>query len=448
MYGRYLLLARFALLVLAFIALHAQAAVPNTLNYQGQLNTAIGVPVNATVSITFKLYAAATGGSALWSEAQNIAVVNGQYSAMLGQTVPLPSTLFDAPLYLGIAVASDAEMTPRVALSSTPYALKANDTQTVGGFTVAQLRTIPWVDVTGSSQQAVSNTGYLVDNPVLSTILLPAAPAIGDFVAVTGAGVGVWTIVKSVGQSVITMNISGGIALSETISGGQGDAITLQYIGNNKYTVLNYAGNLNLVAAAAPTASAVSISGVSVVGQTLTGSYTYADPNYHPEGVSTFRWLRNGYAIAGATSTRYQLVAADVGAAIRFEVTPISSMAPLIGMAVLSNATSTVMALPAGYVIQGGLMWMPVSSTTYYNWTQASALCAGTINGQTGWRLPTQTELSALYTSGAMNGQGWTLSNTWSSAPIGSGSHYGVYLNNGIVYLNSDTGNGYVSCVH
>lgn len=65
---------------------------------------------------------------------------------------------------------------------------------------------------------------------------------------------------------------------------------------------------------------------------------------------------------------------------------------------------------PSGYVAQGGLWWTPVSSTSAarYNLTQAGALCAGAINGLTGWRLPTQSELSALFQSGAINGQGWT----------------------------------------
>ena len=102
--------------------------------------------------------------------------------------------------------------------------------------------------------------------------------------------------------------------------------------------------------------------------------------------------------------------------------------------------------LPQGYVKQGGLTWMPVSSTEY-NYSQATTLCAGTINGQTGWRLPTKDELSALYNSGAMKGQGWTLSITWSSTPDSAGDHYYVSLDSGSVYGNIDTNKNYVSCV-
>ena len=90
-------------------------------------------------------------------------------------------------------------------------------------------------------------------------------------------------------------------------------------------------------------------------------------------------------------------------------------------------ATPAPAALPAGYVSQGGLTWMPISST-YYTYAKATALCAGTINGQTGWRLPTQPELSALFTSGAMYGRGWTLGNAWSSTSGSAGAHLVVFL--------------------
>lgn len=245
---RYLRLAQSALLALVFIALPAQA-VPNTLNYQGQLTIPSGRPVNATVGITFNLYAAATGGVALWSETQNVAVSYGLYSVTLGKTVPLVPGWFDAPLYLGITVASDAEMTPRIALSSAPYALKANDADTAGGLPAAQLRTgIPWVDVTGTSLQAASNTRYVADNAALVTLTLPAAPAIGDIIGVTGAGAGGWMIVVNAGQSILSKNISGGTPSAGAISGGLGDTIVLQYIGNNKFAVLNYMGSLTVTA--------------------------------------------------------------------------------------------------------------------------------------------------------------------------------------------------------
>lgn len=112
-------LALFALL----FALTAQAAVPSTLNYQGQLSTAAGVPVDGTVSMTFTLYDAATNGTDLWHEMQDVVVSNGQYNILLGSITPLTPSMLVTATHLGIKVASDLEMTPRIALSSAPYAM-------------------------------------------------------------------------------------------------------------------------------------------------------------------------------------------------------------------------------------------------------------------------------------------------------------------------------------
>jgi hypothetical protein len=64
-------------------------------------------------------------------------------------------------------------------------------------------------------------------------------------------------------------------------------------------------------------------------------------------------------------------------------------------------------ALPAGYISQGGLTWMPNNAAGTMDWSTADN-CRNntTINGQTGWRLPTLAELSSLRSSGALAGQG------------------------------------------
>ena len=104
--------------------------------------------------------------------------------------------------------------------------------------------------------------------------------------------------------------------------------------------------------------------------------------------------------------------------------------------------------LPKSFVAQGGLTWMPVNSSEK-NWSSANAYCTNTtINGQTGWRLPTKDELKSLYDSGMMKGQGWTLSVTWSSTPLGGAYHYLVTLDIGVVNANLDSTEYYVTCVH
>ena len=115
--------------------------------------------------------------------------------------------------------------------------------------------------------------------------------------------------------------------------------------------------------------------------------------------------------------------------------------------AVQSVAVTTAPTTTAGYVTQGGLTWMP--NTVTNTWANANAYCTNTtINGVSGWRMPTQPELSALQASNAaMSAPGWALTGTWSSTQFSAGFHYGVGLGNGNVVGVNDTVSIYVSCV-
>ncbi|WP_068614792.1 S-layer homology domain-containing protein [Paenibacillus tuaregi] len=107
-------------------------------------------------------------------------------------------------------------------------------------------------------------------------------------------------------------------------------------------------------APAAPAASDVLVAGSPVQGQTLTGSYAYADVNGDTESGSTFQWYRsddpaltlNHTAIPGAAGRIYVLQAEDVGKYISFQVTPHTETAPATGEAVESAATAKIEATP------------------------------------------------------------------------------------------------------
>ncbi|MCC6395704.1 MAG: metallophosphoesterase, partial [Bacteroidetes bacterium] len=105
----------------------------------------------------------------------------------------------------------------------------------------------------------------------------------------------------------------------------------------------NLVYNLNGGSAnSAPVAMSVSISGVTAIDEILTGSYTYNDAEGDLQGTSTFRWLRDDVAIAGATSTTYTLTAADVGTTIKFEVTPVALTGTSPGAATQSAAVGPI----------------------------------------------------------------------------------------------------------
>lgn len=99
--------------------LHAQTG---TLSIQGILKKNNGDAVSdGSQAMTFKLYTAATGGTAVWTETQpDVEVSSGIYSAVLGSVTPL-NLAFTQVYYLGVTVGG-AEMTPRLQLTGSPYA--------------------------------------------------------------------------------------------------------------------------------------------------------------------------------------------------------------------------------------------------------------------------------------------------------------------------------------
>ncbi|NTW00033.1 MAG: hypothetical protein HGA19_01870 [Oscillochloris sp.] len=102
-----------------------------TINYQGHLTSASGSAVTGTLPMSFKLYRAPTGGTAVWTEQRSgsnaVPVSAGLFNVMLGSVTPIPVSLLGAPLWLGISVNSDAEMTPREQLGTVPYAAVAGN---------------------------------------------------------------------------------------------------------------------------------------------------------------------------------------------------------------------------------------------------------------------------------------------------------------------------------
>lgn len=79
----------------------------------------------------------------------------------------------------------------------------------------------------------------------------------------------------------------------------------------------------------APSIIAATFSGTVLVGETVTGVYTYSDPNGDDESGSTYQWYvaddnsgTGKMAISGATQLTYTYLESDKGKYISFEVTP------------------------------------------------------------------------------------------------------------------------------
>src|SRR5216684_7322431 len=143
--------------------------VPRLVKFAGTLKDELGKSRTGVVGVTFAIYKEQEGGAALWLETQNVELdEQGRYTVLLGSTKNegLPLELFTAgePRWLGVQVNLAKELEqPRVLLVSVPYALKAEDADTLGGKPLSSfVLTVPESQGGGSGSSKVlskSTTG-------------------------------------------------------------------------------------------------------------------------------------------------------------------------------------------------------------------------------------------------------------------------------------------------
>ena len=203
--------------ILSFIAIAlplAQAAVPRYINYQGKLTDAEDNPVTGDVSITIRIYDAATGGTALWTETQTTTVTRGIFSILLGNSEALDSLDFNSPYWYSVEVESDGEMTPRQRLTSVAYALNSDK---LGGYESSEyLR----VDASGGSTTGITVNGGLITAGANEDIELNPTGT-GDIVITIDSTSGDFKITDGTTNFVLVDNATGNVTMSNdlTVSG-------------------------------------------------------------------------------------------------------------------------------------------------------------------------------------------------------------------------------------
>ncbi len=167
---------------------HAQAATPATLNFQARLMTSSGnlVP-DGNYNIEFKLYNASTStgssqgactgdANCLWTETRTggsqVQVKNGYLSAYLGDITALPGNIWDQQLWLTMNIGGigsptwDGEMTPRIRMTSVPYAFQAKSSETLNKNTGSFTGTVDFATLTADRR-------YLFPDTSLATTASP-----------------------------------------------------------------------------------------------------------------------------------------------------------------------------------------------------------------------------------------------------------------------------------
>jgi len=98
------------------------AQVPQLLGYQGRLLRADGTAATGTASVTFAVFGAESGGTALWQETQTLGLSDGYYSTFLGLVSQPSDSIFDAGgRWMELRVGGET-LSPRQKLGSVPFA--------------------------------------------------------------------------------------------------------------------------------------------------------------------------------------------------------------------------------------------------------------------------------------------------------------------------------------
>lgn len=119
-----------SVLITLIFSLSIIAQVPHTMSYQGLITDANGNPViDGNYSITFTIYdtsptAGANSKSNIWQETQTVQVAGGIVNVLLGKVNPLALD-FDKQYWLGIALGTEPELSPRTQLTTSPYSFRA-----------------------------------------------------------------------------------------------------------------------------------------------------------------------------------------------------------------------------------------------------------------------------------------------------------------------------------
>ena len=238
------LAALFCVAILSFPVCAQEAVpVPPLVKFSG---TITGAPAG-TAGVIFALYKDSSGGAPLWQEVQNVTVdAAGRYTAFLGSRSAkgIPVEVFNngEAHWLSVQAQGQAEQ-PRVLLVSVPYALKANDAETLGGLPAsAFLRADSAI-----AQSAAAQPTYINANAVNNAAGRIATAAIVASGATTG-------------YVPVFSDAAGDLTNSSFFQAANG------YIGIGTTTP---AFNLNVISQSDP--AAVTVEGYGVVGVNFIG---------------------------------------------------------------------------------------------------------------------------------------------------------------------------------
>ena len=283
----------------------AYAATTDTLNFQGRLMSSSGNMVDDGVyNMQFSIYYVSSGGTAQWTEdrlvtnTQGVTIKNGYFSVNLGEYDAFGAINWGNDLYLGMTVRgttncawgscspADSEMTPRLKLTSVPYAFKAgnvgsNDTNSASTNSNS-------VNInTGNALGASSNSGSI-------GIDVGTATGTAGTISIGTAN----TSGISIGRTGVTTTNNGALTVTQAFTGNGGATIVgttnINTTGTANTQIGNATGTFQLDSNTIDISSGGAISGIT--------GFTQASGNFVQNGTGTFATGTGAVSLNGATT--------------------------------------------------------------------------------------------------------------------------------------------------
>ena len=118
------------------------AAIPSSITIHGKLTNALNVSIpRQTLNMLFAIYNVSTSGTALYTKVVNVTT---DYAGFYSQELTNINLSFDGSYFLGVTVANDTEMSPRINFTSNSYAYRANITNYINA---SGVQNAPWAGI-------------------------------------------------------------------------------------------------------------------------------------------------------------------------------------------------------------------------------------------------------------------------------------------------------------
>ncbi len=206
------------------VALLGEDAIPQRINYQGYLTDNAGNPItNPSLSMTFRIYDAQSGGNQLWSQDQTVAVENGLFNLVLG---PIPEDVFTpgAQRWLELVIGG-TPLSPRTEITAVGFSYKTIDADKLEGETKSQLDA-RWVNEnqpnaisTAMIQNNAVTTAKIADANVTLAKIDPSGSNSGQVLTSTGSSTPPTWQTPTVGPHTHSLTHTGDVTGSGDVSG-------------------------------------------------------------------------------------------------------------------------------------------------------------------------------------------------------------------------------------